>query len=65
VVDEKNGILIAPGDENELLNAMHELVNAYHRFDQKEIARIAMHKFSYETVGQEIKTVYDRIAPQG
>jgi glycogen synthase len=64
VVNEKNGILITPGDENGLLNAMHELVNTYHRFDQKETARIAMHKFSYETVGREIKAVYHRIAGQ-
>jgi glycosyltransferase involved in cell wall biosynthesis len=58
VIHDKNGILIQPGNEIELQEAMKQMMMNFSKFDREKISRQAREQFSYETIGQQITNVY-------
>jgi glycosyltransferase involved in cell wall biosynthesis len=58
LTDESNAILIQPGNDNELCNAMQLLINENSRFDSKKIAENAISKFSYAVIGKKFEEMY-------
>jgi glycosyltransferase involved in cell wall biosynthesis len=61
VIQEDNGILIHAGDENELLEAMKDIIRNYKNYDKRGISNRATVQFSYETIGEKIIRVYDSV----
>jgi glycosyltransferase involved in cell wall biosynthesis len=61
IIGKENGILIEPGKEMELLNAMKEMIRNYHLFDAGQISRNASSQFSYEVIGKKISDIYQTI----
>jgi glycosyltransferase involved in cell wall biosynthesis len=61
VIDDTNGILVEPGDEVALSAAMHRVLTNYSNYLPARIAADARGKFSYEKVGKDMHSVYDRI----
>jgi len=61
MVDETNGILIEPGDEAALTEAMLRMVRDWKLFYPEEIANKATGRYSYETVGARLDRVYRQI----
>ena len=61
VVREDNGILVSAGNENELLEAMKEMMRNNQAFDMNKIARRSAALFSYETIGKKIIDIYDSV----
>jgi glycosyltransferase involved in cell wall biosynthesis len=61
VISEDNGILITPGNNNELLEAMKKMIGNYQMFDKAKISQLATEMFSYTTIGEKIKEVYDSV----
>jgi glycosyltransferase involved in cell wall biosynthesis len=58
IINEQNGILIDPGDESQLLEAIQKMMDEYIRFDKTAIAGEARRLFSYEAVGKQFYTLY-------
>jgi glycosyltransferase involved in cell wall biosynthesis len=58
VISADNGILLAPGDELALRQAILSLVELYGRFDRQAIAQQAALQFSYPTIGKQLDDVY-------
>lgn len=58
IIDSKNGLLISPGNEKELLKAMIEMLDNMSNFNNSSIAGDAKTKFSYESVGKELLALY-------
>ena len=61
VIHDENGILIQPGNEIELQEAMKQMITNFSKFDREEISRKAREQFSYETIGQQIINVYQSV----
>lgn len=61
LVNSENGILVNPGNENELLAAMQQVVSGSVQFDRKKIAEDAVGKFSYPVIGKQLDSVYRKI----
>lgn len=56
IVSEDNGILIASENEQQLLQAMINIMQNYNRFNKKEIAEQAMSNYNYQVIGKKSKT---------
>lgn len=61
LVNSENGILVNPGNEDELLTAMHQVASGNIQFDRKKIAEKATTKFSYSVIGKELDDIYNEI----
>lgn len=59
LVNEKTGVLVQPGDEAELLNAIDSMMDNYGTYDRVHIREEAVKRFSYETVGQRFFNLYE------
>ena len=60
-IDKSNGVLIPPGNENELSAAMNNMINEYHKFDRATISANAMKKYSYTAIGKQFMDLYKEI----
>lgn len=59
-VNNKNGILFSPKDENALFEAMEEIILGTKKFDSKEVIRqYALDNFSYDAVGKQFTEEYN------
>lgn len=61
MLDESNGILVTPGDENALYSAMENMLINYNRYDRKNIASEAQSKYNPDKVGNQIYEVYNKV----
>jgi glycosyltransferase involved in cell wall biosynthesis len=59
LVNESNGILVVPGDTENLVSAFSDILERYNRFDRESISREATAKFSYPVIGQQFDRLYD------
>lgn len=62
VVDDSNGILVASGDEEGLLQAMTALLDNKRSFDSAKIAHTAERRFSYPVIGRQLADIYRSVA---
>lgn len=58
VVDESNGILLKPKDEQALVEAMLSVVRGEVIFNNENIRSAAIHKFSYVAIGKKFTEYY-------
>lgn len=63
VVDNDNGILVDVGNDDQLLQALHTMLDRYNLYDRLSIARRAEQQFSYPVIGRQLAGVYKRLAP--
>jgi glycosyltransferase involved in cell wall biosynthesis len=61
LTDAGNSILITPGNDMELTNAMQQMIENYTVYNQKKIAENAQGKFSYSVIGKKLDAVYDEV----
>lgn len=61
LVNEKNALLIRPGDDEGLCTAMRTMMESYSQFDLKKIADDARGKFSYPAVGKLFDEAYKAV----
>lgn len=60
-VNTSNGILIEPGDEEQLTQAMLSIIQKEVEFDSKKIKLQALDTYSYRAVGKTFDAIYDEI----
>ena len=58
IIDSENGILIEPRNESQLLKALEDIIDQYHKFDREKISDDAKKKFSFDTVGRQLYSLY-------
>lgn len=61
IVDPSNGILIAPGDEHALLNAIIQMMDRYQDYNRFEISIKATALYNYKTIGKKMADLYDAV----
>ena len=60
MVNAGNGILVAPGNNEELAEAMDRMLDHYQEYD-REALRKAGKQYSYANVGAELKQIYETV----
>ncbi len=60
IVNDTNGILVEPRDEQALADAILSMMKGEKRFDKDKI-RMASLAFSYDSIGRQLMSVYDDI----
>lgn len=58
IIDSGNGLLIDPGNEEQLLQAMEAMMNNISDYERSKIAENAERKFSYAAVGKQLYSLY-------
>lgn len=58
MINDTNGILIKSQDEVSLFNAMIRMISERSRYDRRSISDKAIHRYSYQFVGQRISELY-------
>ncbi len=61
MLDGSNGVLVTPGDETSLKNALLNLKQNSARYNRAEIAFNAAAIYNYDTVGKELSAVYKQL----
>ena len=61
IVPASAGLLIQPGSEEELLQAMNGMIKDYDRYNRKKISEQAVELFNYGKIGQEIADIYKTV----
>lgn len=60
-IKEGLGILVPPGNENELLDAVQSAMNTIDSFDKNKLRQYAIDNFSYETVSKSFDEIYQKV----
>jgi glycosyltransferase involved in cell wall biosynthesis len=60
-INESNGILVAPQNEDELFAAMNKMINEYQKYNREKISEEAIRKYNYETIGKQFHDQYKEI----
>jgi len=60
IVDNGNGILVDSEKEDQLLQALHTMLDGYAVYDKTLIARRAEQQFSYPAIGRQLDGIYRR-----
>ena len=60
-INEKNGLLVAGENEEELYQAMNTLISNYHQYNREIIAEEAGGKYSYAIIGKQFFELYNEI----
>ena len=58
VINTTNGVLVEPGNQGQLLQAMLHCMNDPTQFDRATIAAHAQQLFSYDAVGKQFAELY-------
>lgn len=58
MIDETNGIMVSPGDEEKLMAEIGNMIEKRNYFNHSEIANVASKRYSFEVIGQEFLTIY-------
>lgn len=64
LIDNTNGMLVKPGDAEELTEAMKKMIDNYAAYNRKKIAEDAKSKFNYSVVGKKFDDVYTAISSE-
>ena len=60
-VNDHNGLLVDPGDEKAMVSVLNGILEGKTTFNNKKIRKYNRSKFSYETIGEELRSLYDEI----
>ncbi|TAL42608.1 MAG: glycosyltransferase, partial [Chitinophagaceae bacterium] len=58
IINQQNGLLIEPGNETQLIQAIEKMMDHYSNYNRKTISENAVLKFSYASVGQQLYSLY-------
>ena len=61
VIANDNGILVEESNEVQLIEALGKMITGYSDFDREKISEEAVAKYSYEAVGKQIYSVYQKV----
>jgi glycosyltransferase involved in cell wall biosynthesis len=61
VINETNGTLVESENEEQLFNAMKKMILNYDSYNKLNIAKKATDQFSYDSIGEKILEIYDKI----
>ncbi|MEO8860762.1 MAG: glycosyltransferase [Ginsengibacter sp.] len=62
VINQTNGILVEPGNKEELKKAMKKMMLDYQLFNREFIAESAADKFSFDVIGKQIADTYKSLS---
>ncbi len=60
-VNESNGILVEPGNTDELQKAIISIMNNPNKFDTETISRKATSKYNYQTIANQFINIYKEV----
>jgi glycosyltransferase involved in cell wall biosynthesis len=60
-INETNGRLVEPGDEDELCKILNHIIDNIHSFDRLMIKQQVKDKFSYKNIGEKYSFIYNSI----
>jgi glycosyltransferase involved in cell wall biosynthesis len=60
IINEKNGVLIEPANEDELYKAMEAFINLQITFDSQQVRNTILDYVSYESVGKAYDEIYKK-----
>ncbi len=63
-IDKSNGLLIDAGDEIALFKAIDYMLDHYKEYDKEQLIEMARNKYSYQSVGNELISIYKNILEQ-
>ena len=63
-IDKTNGLLIDAGDETALFEAIDYMLDHYKEYDKEQLMEMARNKYSYQSVGNELISIYKNILKQ-
>lgn len=61
IVNEQNGILVAPNDVQALVEAMEKVCKTYDNYDSDLLRKHVVQHYSYETVGKLMNAWYEEV----
>ena len=61
VINDENGILIASEKDDELFDAMNNMLSNLDRYDKEKIASAAKEKFNYHAIGKQFNEAYKAV----
>ena len=61
IVDERNGILVPPHDPEKLADGIHTMLKTYQNYDANALRESIIKKFSNESVGKLLNSLYQNI----
>jgi len=61
MINQNNGILVEKQNEQELADAMIQMIEKYDDYDKKQIAEAAKKQYSYEVVGKQYYDLYQEV----
>ena len=65
VITENNGLVVSPGDEPAMTNALNQMVDRCRTYDPEIINEGIFEKFSKETVGKQLLEIYRGVIAEG
>lgn len=60
MVNETNGMLVSPGNDEELAQAMNAMLDHYNGYDRNAIRKAGL-QYSFASVGAELKQIYESV----
>ena len=63
MVNESNGLLIAPNDDAALAQAMETMLDRYPKYDREAIRQTAR-QYAFDAVGGQLKQLYEQVTEQ-
>ncbi|MBO7455734.1 MAG: glycosyltransferase family 4 protein, partial [Paludibacteraceae bacterium] len=60
MVNETNGMLVNPGNDEELAQAMNAMLDHYNGYDRTAIRKAGL-QYSFASVGAELKQIYESV----
>ncbi|MGY6562391.1 MAG: glycosyltransferase [Luteibaculaceae bacterium] len=64
IISEQTGILIEPGNQVELVQAMLSMVNTYQNYNPEALAAEIEHKYSEQTIAKNLIALYEKVLAQ-
>ena len=64
VITDQNGLLVPPGDEKAMTDALFQMLNLCREYDKNVIRESVADKYSKETVGKQIVSLYRELMPK-
>lgn len=61
MINDKNGVLVEPLNEEQLRVKLDYMLNSFHLFNRKIIATEAAEKYNYEAVSQQFLNIYKKV----
>lgn len=58
IINDGNGLLVDNEREDQLENAIIEMVSNYSKYDRKKISDTSIAKYSYDNIGKELNAIY-------